>query len=116
MCAQRSHFLLPLADACHEFCLHHARIARNQNRWQDMFARIADVRGMMANQAPLCVLSDGRKIDYDTLTEYYRNIGDLDPADQEEIEPMLTKSGRLELLDSFIRRMLALPNFAIQYP
>lgn len=109
-------FLLPLADACHEFCLHHARIARNQRRWRDMFARIMDVRRMMACEAPLCVLSDGRRVDYDTLTAHYETLGELDPAEQEEIAPMLTKQGRMELLDSFVRRMLALPNFAIQYP
>ena len=109
-------FLLPLADACHEFCLHHARIARNQRRWQDMFARIADVRAMMMGHAPLCELSDGRRVDYDALAEHYRSLGELDPAEQEELEPMMTREGRLELLDTFVRRMLALPNFAIQYP
>ena len=113
---EKAPFLLPLADACHEFCLHHARIARNQGRWQDMFDRIADVRAMMRNLAPLCVLDDGTRVDYDTLTEHYHSLGELDPADREEIEPMLTEGGRVALLEQFVRRMFALPGFAIQYP
>ncbi|MEO1370433.1 MAG: hypothetical protein AAFX50_24900, partial [Acidobacteriota bacterium] len=68
---EQAPFLLPLADACHEFCLHHARIARNQGRWREMFERIEDVRAMMRDQAPLCVLEDGSEVGYGVLTEHY---------------------------------------------
>lgn len=109
-------FLVTLAESCHEFALHHARIARNDKRWDAMFHHIERTRRMMTGDAPLCTLGNGVEIDFSVIAQFYRSLGTLDEAERESIGPMLTAESRLVLFEDFVRRIVALPGFAVQYP
>lgn len=50
----RGPYLVTFAVKCYDFCLHRARIARGEARWQDMWTRIQEGREMLAGERPLC--------------------------------------------------------------
>lgn len=109
-------FLITQANSCYEFCLQKARIARNAERWETMFRHIDAARAMASGDAPLCVLADGTEICYETLVRFYRSLGELDPRERIIVDRLTTAESRLHLLEGLIRRILAFPELAIQYP
>lgn len=111
----RRRFLLLLANHCHEFSLHRARIARNQRRWREMAAHLEHARGMMADRVPLCHLADGTPIFFATLGDYYRALP-LTAAEDDWLSDLLDAGRRLQLFDRFVHRLQAQPGFAIPYP
>lgn len=113
--------LMPLANHCHEFCLHRARIARNGRRWEQMEELVSEARAMMENRRPLCVLADGREIFYATLAEFVASLDSLADdsnaeGEGESVDALVDDALRLRLFERFVRRLYALPGFAIIYP
>lgn len=109
-------FLLPLAYDCFDFRLQRIRIARNRGRWREMkeFVRLA--REVMADQLPLCTLSDGTAIRFSTLGEFYASVPGLEEEEKAAIHDLLDTSARLRHYDHFIRGVYASCGPLIPYP
>jgi len=108
--------LLPMANHCHEFRLHRARIARNQRRWADMQAHIDEVRGMFRGERPYCVLSDGRGIALPEIKRYYAALPALSKEEREAVAYVLDDRVRMRDFDRFVHELARLPGFVIVYP
>lgn len=50
----RAPYLVTFTTKCYDFCLHRARIARGEARWQEMRTRVQEGREMLAGERPLC--------------------------------------------------------------
>lgn len=109
-------FLLPLANHCHEFRLHRARIARNRRRWDEMRVHVDEVRGMMEGRLPFCVLGDGTPVRMAAILDFYAAIPDATEAERASLESLLDDAARLRSFGRFVRAMLQVPGFVIPYP
>lgn len=112
----RRRFLLPLANHCHEFCLHQARIARNRRWWEPMFARVEEARQMIEDRWPLCETDDGERIFMSTLRDFFLSLGELSDEERQALDLFFDERARRQLFDRFVRRLYALPGFAIPCP
>lgn len=112
----RRRFLLPLANHCHEFCLHQARIARNRRGWQEMFARVEEAREMIEDRRPLCELEGGEEIFMSTLRRFFASLGELTQPERQALDLFFDETLRRRLFDRFVRRLYVIPGFAIAYP
>lgn len=106
-------FLVPLAHHCHEFHLHHARIARNLRRWNEMQREIAVVRSMMDNSAPLCVLGDGTRVDYALLARHCSSLPEMPPEALASLYVFADQAVRSQLHDRFVLALYLLPGVVI---
>lgn len=111
---QAERILLPLAHDCHEFLLHHARIARNQQRWDEMQGYTKAVRDMVENRRPLCELADGTAIDYHELAQHFQALP-LDEDDQRTLRPFMDVGQRRHHFERFLVELYTLPGFVIPY-
>lgn len=112
----RRRTLMPLATHCHEFRLHHARIARNQRRWAEMHHHIEQAEAMTEDRSPLCVLEDGEEVFSSSLGDYYDSLGPLAEGERATVSDSWDKARRRRRFDVFVRRLLVPPTFAILYP
>ena len=108
-------YLLPLASDCHEFHLHHARIARNQQQWSEMHEQIALVRAMVTDQVPLCRLRDGSPVSYSTIRVYYASRSPLPEEAQRAARPFLDPELRCRLFEQFVTALYSIPGIVIPY-
>ena len=108
-------YLLPLASDCHEFHLHHARLARNQRRWSEMHEQIALVRGMVTDQVPLCRLRDGSPVSYSTIRVYYHPRSPIPEEAQHVARPFLDTELRCRLFEQFVVGLYSIPGIVIPY-
>ena len=106
-------FLAPLAHHCHEFHLHHARIARNRRRWDEMARELGIVRAMVENREPLCVLGDGTRIDYAMLAHHCAALPGTPAEDQESVSLFADQATRSQHYDSFVLALYLLPGVVI---
>jgi hypothetical protein len=67
--------LLPLVDSCLDFSFQHARIARNQRKWQAMREHLLAAGAMIEGTRPFFVLDDGTGIGISTLRGFYESLG-----------------------------------------
>ncbi|HEX6904269.1 MAG TPA: hypothetical protein VF789_31455 [Thermoanaerobaculia bacterium] len=109
-------FLLPLANHCHEFRLHHARIARNQRHWDEMWRHIEVARAMMEDRSPLCLLADGSAVGYSDLIKFYRALEPLSPQELDYLKEELNPELRIQLFQRFTHSLCTIPGFVIPYP
>lgn len=98
--------LLMLAVHCQEFCMHQARIARNQHRWPEMQARIAEARAMMWDRLPLCETENGKKIRWSNLQPFFDALAPLTNEEFRVANTLLDPQERERLFDKFVRGML----------
>ncbi|MET0400023.1 MAG: hypothetical protein ABW277_24750 [Longimicrobiaceae bacterium] len=108
--------LVPLANHCHEFRLHRARIARNLHRWPEMWGHVAEVRGMFQGKRPFCELSDGTGIGLGRVRDFYDSLGPLSEDERASVAYVLDERTRMREFDRFVHAMCRLPGFVIQYP
>jgi hypothetical protein len=108
-------YLLPLASDCHEFHLHHARLARNQRKWSEMREQIALVRGMVTDQVPLCRLRDGSPVRYSTIRVYYDPRTPIPEDAQRAARPFLDTELRCRLFEQFVTELYSIPGMVIPY-
>jgi hypothetical protein len=108
--------LLPLVHHCHEFRLHRARIARNQRRWDEMWAHVDEVRAMFEGRAPYCLLPDGRAVGLAEVKAYHRALGGLDAAERAAVDALLDDRARMDSFDRFVHVLCRIPGFVIPYP
>jgi hypothetical protein len=111
----RQRFLMPLAHHCHEFCLHQARIARNQRDWEAMERAIDNARAMMDGHRPLCRPKPDPPVYITTLAELYENLAPLSEAEQSATRFFFDAAYRRRQFDRFVRSLRVLPGFAIPY-
>jgi hypothetical protein len=111
-----SGFLIVLSVHCQEFCLHHARISRNRQRWQEMHSYIERARAMVMDSAPLCDMKGGQSIYFSTLCRFFESLQPLDAREQAATRGLVDKEERTRSFDKFVRRLVRLPDFAISYP
>ena len=109
-------FLLPLAYHCHEFRLQRARVARTQNHLSEMAGHLQEVRAMLEDRTPLCILSDGRPIDLSAVTGFYRGIPSLDPVELESLRVFFDEEYRRDRTTRLLMSLYVLPGFVIPYP
>jgi hypothetical protein len=109
-------FLTPMAIDCLEFCLHQARISRNRRDWPGLRAHLDRARAIALDREPLCRTREGHAISFSTLAEFYRSLEPLTPEEWDSARPWVDPEVRVALFDKFVRRLLRLPGFAIQYP
>ncbi|MBV9110680.1 MAG: hypothetical protein JO306_14815 [Gemmatimonadetes bacterium] len=109
-------FLLPLANHCHEFRLHRARIARNRHRWDEMRAHVNDVREMVEGRLPYTVLADGTPVWIADICAFYASLPGAEPAEIAPVSRLLDDASRLADFEAFVRAMYGVPGFVIPYP
>ncbi|HEY0015540.1 MAG TPA: hypothetical protein VGC13_04450 [Longimicrobium sp.] len=109
-------FLLPLANHCHEFRLHRARIARNRLRWEQMQVHVEEARAMMAGVVPFCVLNDGSPVRIAEVCAFYAAIPSLTDAERDSLAGLLNDEVRLRGFEQFVNSMYRVPGFVIPYP
>lgn len=110
-----SDWLLLLAVHCQEFCLHQGRIARNQHRWPEMQARIAEARAMMCDGLPLCETEDGKKIWWSNFQPFFDALTPLTDEEARIANALLDLQERERLFDKFVRGMLRSPGNNSRY-
>ena len=98
--------LLMLAGHCQEFCMHQARIARNQHRWPEMQARIAEARAMMWDRLPLCETENGKQIWWSNFRPFFDALAPLTDEEIRVANTLLDPQERERLFDKFVRGML----------
>jgi hypothetical protein len=106
-------FLVPLAHHCHEFHLHHARIARNLRRWPEMREHLGIVRAMLENREPLCVLGDGTRVDYALLARHCATLPEIPAEAQASVSVFSDQALRSKLHDRFVLSLYLLPGVVI---
>lgn len=109
-------FLLPLAIHCHEFRLQHARIARYRRRWTEMRSCLQEVRGMLENEIPLCVLSGHRPLYLSTLVDFHRGIPLLETGEVEALRFFFDREHRTEAMNQVFMNLYAIPGSVTPYP
>jgi hypothetical protein len=109
-------FLLPLANHCHEFRLHRARIARNQARWDEMRTHVEHARAMMAGAGPFCELSDGTRVSIHDICDFYAAIPQLTDTERHSLSGLLDDALRLRGFEQFVNAMYRIPGLVIPYP
>jgi hypothetical protein len=102
----RADWLLLLAVHCQEFCLHQARIARNQRHWKEMHEYITRARAMMCDDLPLCELEDGKKIWWSSFQPFFDALAPLSPHEGAIVKSLLDQQQRNRLFDRFVQNML----------
>lgn len=108
--------LVPLANHCHEFRLHRARIARNRRRWAEMREHIDAVRAMMEDRGPLCHLADGTGVYYATLVQFYDALPRVSEDERRHLADLCDAGQRLRLFQRFVQSLYTLPGFVIPLP
>jgi hypothetical protein len=106
--------LLPLANHCQEFRLHHARISRNRRHWEAMRRHIETAQSMIEGRASLCILKDGSAVYMSDLCAFFEALV-LNDQEQEDLGPVLDEKIRFGLFDRFVAILQALPGFVIPY-
>lgn len=106
--------LLPLANHCHEFRLHQARISRNRRRWLEMRQDIESARAMIEGREPLCRLVDGTAIYIADLCAFFDSLA-LEDQEREDLAGLLDEKLRLSLFDRFVAELEIIPGFVIPY-
>lgn len=109
-------WLLMLAVHCQEFCLHQARIARNQHDWPVMNSFVAQAQAMMLDQRPLCHKDNGQKIFFSSFQKFFGQMGPLTDEESGVAAKIVKQEARTELFDQFVRRMLRFQEIGIEYP
>jgi hypothetical protein len=109
-------FLIPLAYRCSEFELHHARIARDQRRWEEMRRRIDRALAMIGGSLPFCVLPGGAEVTLAKVQAFFRGLPPIDPQMEEFSRQLTDDRTRHHLFDLFILGIYAIPGFVISYP
>ena len=112
---KRANWLLLMAVNCQEFCLHRARIARNQRHWAEMQACIAEARAMMNDGIPLCETEDGQKIWWSGFKEFFAALAPLNAEETRTANNLLDPEERERLFDQWVRAMFRLPGKNIRY-
>ncbi len=108
-------WLLLLAVHCQEFRLHLARIARNQRRWTEMQASIAQARDMMCDRLPLCETETGRQILWSNFQPFFEALAPLTAEEARDANTLLDPQERNRLFDQFVRSMLRPPATGNRY-
>jgi hypothetical protein len=106
----KSEWLLLLSTHCQEFCLHQARIARNQQQWPKMQACIAQARAMMSGRIPLCETEAGKKIWWSSLPVFFDALAPLTEEEARFANTLINPQERERLFDQFVRGMLRSSN------
>jgi len=106
-------FLAPLAHHCHEFHLHHTRIARNRRRWPEMREHLGIVRAMLENSAPLCVLGDGTRVDYVMLARHCAALPEIPAEAQASVSFFSDQAARSRFHERFLLALYLLPGIVI---
>jgi hypothetical protein len=112
----RDGFLLMLTVHCQEFRLHHARIARNRLRWDELDAHVRHARAMTTDEIPLCRLHGGEPVYFASVGGFIGSVPDPAPAERSAAGEMLDEARRLSLFERFVHRLYTPPDLAIQYP
>jgi hypothetical protein len=100
-------FLLPLAFDCIDFLLQRARIARRENRWEDVKRLLDDLEKIYGDRLPFCVLDSGTAIHLSDIRAFFRSL----PHGKEQ--DLISKEMELPHLQEMV---LNLPDFVIPYP
>lgn len=109
-------FLLMLSVHCQEFCLHQARIARNQRRWAEMRGCVERAGAMIVDGVPLCERRAGPPVFFSTLARFLRALEPLSAGERAAIRGLVEEDERRRLFDRFVRALYRLPGFATAYP
>lgn len=108
-------FLILFANHCQEFRLHQARIARSRNDWRDVRRYVHEAARMIGDEAPLCVLADGRPIFLADMQRFCEAL----PRPAGTPPYLLTVFDRAEhrrLFDSFVEGIYMVPGLVLIYP
>ena len=98
--------LMVLAIDCQEFCLHRARIARNQARWPEMYALITQARDMMDSKIPLCSFEGGKQLFWSDLEDCLNAFENPDASARKVIDALTNRTQRQKAFDGYVRGML----------
>ena len=111
-------FLLPFAHHCKELVTHRARIDRNRRHWQDMLRWIELGRAMNNNTAPLCTLTDGSVVTYDTLASFFKRLekrgNHLTEEERQSVQSLLDQKERVRAHATFTRSFIDPPGFLVR--
>ena len=105
-----------LANHCHEFLLHKARVSRSRKNWREMEERIAEAQMIVENRLPLCIPPGQAPIYYEDLAAKLLAIPGLTEADRKYIFPTTDGPTRRLWTENFVGRLRLIPGFVITYP
>jgi hypothetical protein len=108
-------WLVMLAIHCQEFCLHQARIARNERDWPEMNACVERARAMILDQLPLCEREDGKRIWFSSLRDFFAAMEPLNRDELHVVRQLVEPGERMRLFDQFVRQMLRFKEVGIDY-
>lgn len=99
--------LLLLSFDCQEFCLHQARIAYKQGRWDEMHGWFGRARAMALNEEPLCKTRNGESIFFSSFDGFLDSLRPL-TAEEEDLALDFTDLGRrIQFFDNFTQRFMS---------
>lgn len=107
-------YLVTFTTKCHDFCLHRARIARGEARWQEMRTRIQEGREMLAGERPLCRGDHGATYIADAEAFFQA----ITPADDIERRALDLLCDRTSMIATYEKRALGAtipPGIVVDY-
>lgn len=108
-------FLLTLASSEYEFCLHHARIARNQRLWAEMRAWLDSGRAMVRSERPLCRLPSGRLVFLRELDAIYEAMTPENDLEQEALRVLTDAAVREAQFERMARSIEVLGTVVVPF-
>lgn len=113
---ERESFLLPFATLFTDIPLKRAHIARARHRWVEMRASIAEVRALMADRQPLCVLRNQATIYHSTIGHLIAGAPGFHNKHCSGVRYLLDSELRSRVCEHAVRALCLPPGFLIPYP
>ncbi|GMU07993.1 hypothetical protein [Corallococcus caeni] len=107
-------FLVMFATRCYDFCLHLARIARNERRWDAMWSHIQEGREMVRGERALCQLSQ-RGVYIQDAEAFLSTVSAQDVIEVEALQVLLDRERTLHLFERRALGATLIPNVILQY-
>jgi hypothetical protein len=107
--------LVPLAARFLDFGFQRIRIARNRQHWTDMRNGVQEVRGMLEDRVPLCILKESGPVFLCSLIDFYRSA-DLGNEELQFIDAFFGYDKRMADFEKSVFKLYALAGPVIPYP
>ena len=109
---EENELLMPCAPLLVDIPLQRARLARHAKQWNVMQHHLERLVDIQEGSLPLCVLSDGRRVDYEMLTEFFAGI-DSDETSQQMVESLVDAGKRRKMAYRFVSSLYIPSGFSV---
>jgi hypothetical protein len=112
---EERNFLLVMADDAFELILHRARIARNRQRWDEMWEHSERALAIREGRQPYFVLRDGTSIWISTIARFFDSLP-VPERSQPLVPHVQDVETRRRNTEQSIRGIVRFRGFVIEYP